>query len=68
MPVTLKYYIDAECTSCSEPFRVEVVPRDVSTGGELDVLRLSPTGQLHLKLIDLDTLPATCPGCGEPIE
>jgi len=68
MPVSLKYYIDAECDGCGHLFRVEVTPRLTSTGGELDVLRLAPNGQEHITIIELPAVPEECPACGEPIE
>ena len=68
MSVTLKYYVDAECDGCGHLFRVEVTPRVTSTGGELEVLRLAPSGQLHLTLFELPDALETCPSCGEPIE
>ena len=67
MPVSLKYYVDAECDGCGHLFKLEVTPRHVSTGGELDVLRLDPNGQIHLTMFESD-LPTVCPSCEEPVE
>ncbi len=68
MSVTLKYYVDAECDGCGHLLRLPVTPRVLSTGGELDVLRLTPGGQEHLTFFELPEAPETCPGCEEPIE
>lgn len=68
MSVTLTFSIDAKCSGCANVFQVPVDVRNASTGGELDVVRLEPSGQQHLELVELGDLPAACPNCGEPIE
>lgn len=68
MPVTLKYYVDAECDGCGHLFKVEVTPKVASTGGELDVVRLDPNGLLKHTLFELPEVPEECPSCGEIIE
>lgn len=68
MPVTLTFAIDATCSGCAHVFQVPVVVRKVSTGGELEVLRLNPTGQQILEFVERGELPEFCPNCAHTIE
>jgi len=60
------YALPVSCSNCSHVFNVPLDIRRVTTGGELDVLRLNPTGQVELDFVELGELPTECPNCGEP--
>ncbi len=68
MSVTLSFTIDAKCNGCAHAFQLPLNVRKVSTGGELEVLRLNPTGNQLMDFVELGSLPEVCPNCGEPVE
>jgi hypothetical protein len=62
---SLLYFVNVECSACAHKFTLPIDVRRVSTGGELGVLRLHPTGELLLDFISLTEPPEVCPNCGE---
>ena len=63
---TVNLSLPATCSNCDHAFTVSVSARKVSTGGDLEVLRLNPTGNVLLDFVELGELPTVCPDCGEP--
>lgn len=63
---TIIYQLPVSCSACSHVFNIPLDIRRVTTGGELDVLRLAPDGQIELDFVELGELPTKCPSCEEP--
>ncbi len=63
---TLIFSLPVKCSNCAHEFTVPMDARKVTTGGELHVLRLNPTGNQILDFVTLGTLPTVCPNCEEP--
>ena len=61
---TMLFSLPVTCSACDHEFTVSVDSKKVTTGGELDVLRLNPTGQETLVFVELGELPTVCPNCG----